>query len=191
MSNSLGSHGLQHTRLPCPSPTPGVCSNSCLSRWWYHPTISSSVFSFSSRLQSFPASGSFPLSQFFISRGQSIGASASARVLWMNIQGDLLAVQGTLESLLQDHSSKASILQCSAFSIVQLSSIHGYWKSHSLTTQTFIIKVMSLLFNILTRFVIAFLPAAGIFYFHGYNHGLQWFLKHNKIKAVTLSSFPL
>ena len=78
--------GLQHTWLPCPSPTPGACSDSCPSSWWCHPTISSSVVPFSSCLQSFPASGSFPVSQFFASDGQSIGASASASVLPMNIQ---------------------------------------------------------------------------------------------------------
>ena len=71
--DSLRLHGLQHARLPCPSPTPGACSNSCPSSRWCHPTISSSVISFSSRLQSFPASGSFQMSQFFASGGQSIG----------------------------------------------------------------------------------------------------------------------
>ena len=86
MSNSLWPHGLQHTRLPCPSPTPGVPSNSCPLSWWYHPTISSSVVSFSSRLQSFPASGSFQMSQFFASGSQSTGVSASSSVLPMNIQ---------------------------------------------------------------------------------------------------------
>ena len=87
MSDSLRPHGLQHARFPCPSPIPGACSNSCSSSWWFHPTISSSVVPFSSCLQSFPASGSFPVSQFFASGGQSIGASASASVLPMNIQG--------------------------------------------------------------------------------------------------------
>ena len=82
---SLQHHGLQHTRLPYPSPTPGACSNSCPSSWWCHPTISSSVVSFSSCLQSFPAMGSFLNNQFFISGDQSIGASASASVLPMNI----------------------------------------------------------------------------------------------------------
>ena len=133
MSDTLRPHGLQHTRLPCPLPTPGVYSNSCPSSWWCYPTISSSVVPFSSCLQSFPASGSFPISQFFASGGQNIGVSTSASVLPMNIQDcspvgwtglDLLAVQGTLKSLLQHHSSKASILQCSAFFIVQLS--HSY-----------------------------------------------------------------
>ena len=86
MSDSLWPHGLQHSRLPCPSPTPAACSNSCPSRWWCHQTISSSAVPFSSHLQSFPASGSFPMSQFFTSGGQSIGVSTTASVLPMNIQ---------------------------------------------------------------------------------------------------------
>ena len=100
MSDSLQPHGLQHARLPCPSPTPGACSNSCPSSWWCHPTISSSVVPFSYCLQSFPASGSFPMSQFFASGNQNIGASASASVLPMTIQDwfplgltDLLSLQ--------------------------------------------------------------------------------------------------
>ena len=86
MSNSLWPDGLQHARPPCPSSTPGACSNSCPLSRWCHPTISSSAVPFSSCLQSLPASGSFPMSQFFTSGGQSIGASASASVLPMNIQ---------------------------------------------------------------------------------------------------------
>ena len=86
VSNSLKPQGLQHARPPCPSPTPRACSDLCPLSWWCHPTISSSVVPFSSRLQSFPASGSFPVSQFFTSGGQSIGASASASILPMNIQ---------------------------------------------------------------------------------------------------------
>ena len=86
MSNSLQHHGLQHARLPCPSPTPGAYSNSCPSSWWCHPTISSSAIPFSSHLQPFPASGSSQMSQFFVLCGQSIGASASASVLPINIQ---------------------------------------------------------------------------------------------------------
>ena len=85
MSDSLQPYGLQHARLPCPSPTPWACSNSCPLSRWCHPTISSSVL-FSSCLQSFPASGSFAMSQFFASGGQSIGISASASVLPMNVQ---------------------------------------------------------------------------------------------------------
>ena len=86
MSDSLRPHGLKHARLPCLSPTPGACSNSCPLSRWCHPTISSSVIPFSSWHQSFPASGSFPLSQLFTSGGQSIRVSGSASVLPMNIQ---------------------------------------------------------------------------------------------------------
>ena len=86
MSDSLQSHGLKHTRLLYPSPIPETCSNSCSSSQWCHPTISSSVVPFSSCLQSFPASGSFQMSQLFASGGQSIGVSASTSVLPMNIQ---------------------------------------------------------------------------------------------------------
>ena len=118
MSDSLWPCELQHARLPCPSPTPGACTNSCLSSWWCHPTISSSVVPFSSCIQSFPSSGSFPRSQFFTSGGQSIGVSALASVLPMNIQGwfplgltGLISLQSKgLSSLLQYHSSKTSIL---------------------------------------------------------------------------------
>jgi len=86
MSNSLRPHGMQHTRLLCPSPTLGAYSNSCPSCWWCHPAISPSVVPFSSRCQSFPVSGSFPMSQFFTWGGQSIGVSASASALPVNIQ---------------------------------------------------------------------------------------------------------
>ena len=136
---------------------------------WLHPTISSSVLPFSSCLLFFPASGSFPMSWLLTSGGQSIGVSASASVLPMNIQEilisyrinwfDLLAVQGTLKSLLQHHSSKASVPQGSAFFMVQLS--HPYMttgKCITLTTWTFVSKVMSQLCNMLSRFVTAFLP---------------------------------
>ena len=86
VSDALQPHGLQHDRLPCPSPTPRAHWNSCASCWWCHPTISSSMFPFSSHHQSFPASESFQMSQFFASGGQSIGVSASTSVLEMNIQ---------------------------------------------------------------------------------------------------------
>ena len=130
MSDFLRPRGLQHARPPCLSPTPRVYLNSCPLSWWCHPTNSSSVIPFSC-LQSFPASASLPMSQFFASGDQSTGVSASASVLPMNIQDwfplrwtlrwlYLLAVQGTLKSLLQHHSSKASVLQCSALFMVQL-----------------------------------------------------------------------
>ena len=116
--------------FPCPSLCPGVLSTSCPLSQWCHPTISSSAALFSFCLQSFPASRSFPMSQLFISVGQNIGASASASVLSMSIQGWFplgltgwisVATQGTLKNLLQHHSLKASVLQCSAFFMVQLS----------------------------------------------------------------------
>ena len=151
MSKSLWLHGLQHSRLPCLSPTPLAFSNSCPSSQWCHPTISSSVISFSSYLQSFPASGSFPVSQFFTSGGQNIGVSASASVLPMNIElisfridwFDLLVVQGTLQESSPTPQFK-SILWLSAFFIVQLS--HPYMttgKIIALTRQTFVGKTLS------------------------------------------------
>ena len=132
MSSSLWPHGPKHTRIPCPSLSPGVCSNSCPLNQWCHPTISSSVAT-SSSPQTFPASGSFPVSQLLASGGQSIGTSASATVFPVNIQGlisfrmdwfDLLAVWRTPKSLLQHHSLKASILWYSVFFMVQLSHLH-------------------------------------------------------------------
>ena len=112
--DSLRPHGLQQARVPCPSPSPGACSDSCPFRQWCHPTILSSVVPFSSYLQSFPASGSFPMSRLFASGGQSIGASASASVLPMNIQDwfslgltDLISLQSKeLSRVLQHHSLK-------------------------------------------------------------------------------------
>ena len=149
-----------HARPPCPSPTPRVHPNSCSLSWWCHPTISSSVDPFSSCPQSFPASGSFQMSQLFVSGGQSIWSFSfsispsneysgliSFRMDWL----DLLAVQGTLKSLLQHHSSKALLLLHSAFFIVQLS--HPYMttgKTKALTRRTFVDKVLSLLFNMLS-----------------------------------------
>ena len=128
VSNSLQHHGLPHVRPPCPSPTPGAYSKSCLSSQWCHLTISSSVVPFSSRLLSFPASVSFQRSQFFASGGQSTGVSASKEysglISLRSDRLDLLAVQGSLKSLLQHHSSKASILWHLAFFIVQL--VHPY-----------------------------------------------------------------
>ena len=125
----FATHGLQYSRPPCPLSTPRACKNSRPSSQWCHPTISSTVVPFSFCLQSLPASGSFPMSQFFTSGSQSIRASASASVVQWIFRTDffrinwlyLLAVQGTLKSLLQHHSSKASILWCSAFFMVQLS----------------------------------------------------------------------
>ena len=172
-----------HARLPCPSPTPGACSNSCSSSRWCHPIISSSVVPFSSCLQSFPVSWYFLFILFyfflFVNHGIFKWVSYSyhlAKVLEFQLQCqssnecsrlisfrmdwlDLLAVQGTLKSLLQHHSSKASILWHSAFFMVQLS--HPYvttGKSIALTRQTCIGNVKPLLFNMLSRLVKTFLP---------------------------------
>ena len=155
VSDSLQPHGPQHARPPCPSPTPGVHPNPCPSSQWCHPTISSSVVPFSSCPQSFPASGSFQMG-LFESGSQSIGVSASTSVLPMNIQDWFplgwtawisLQSKGLSKSLLQHYSSKASILWCSAFFIVQLS--HPSMttgKTRALTRWISIGKVMFLLF---------------------------------------------
>ena len=165
VSDSFRPHEPKHARPPCPSPTPRVHPNPCPLSWLCHPTIISSVVPFSSCPQSFPASGSFPMSQLFAWGGQSIGVSASPSVLPMNTQDwspsewtGWISLQD-LKSLLQHHSSKASILQLLAFFIVQLS--HTYMttgKIIALTRRTLAGKVMSLLFNMLSRLVIAFLP---------------------------------
>ena len=141
VSDSLRPHGLQHSRPPCPSPTPRACSNSCPWSWWCHPTISSSVIPFSSRLQSFPASGSFPMSQLFTTGGQSIGVSALASVLPMNTQ-DWSPLGWTCWISLQCRDSKESSpipqfksINSSVLSFhysPTLTSIHNHWKNHSL-----------------------------------------------------------
>ena len=156
VSDSLQTHGLQHTRLPCSSQTPGACSNSCLSSRWCHPTISSSIVPFSSCFQSFPGwvfskesvlrirwpkYWSF---SFSISPSNEYSGLISFRMDWL----DLLAVQGILKSLFQHRSSKTSILQHSAFFRVQLSYPNmTTGKTIALTRRTFVGKVMSLLFN--------------------------------------------
>ena len=141
MPDSLRPHEPQHASPLCPSPTPGAYSNSCPLSRWCHATISSFVVPFSCCLQSFPASGFFPMSQFFASVSRSIGASASASVLPMNIQDwfplgltgliSSQSGQGTLKSLLQHHRSEASILQLTFPHGPAQTSIHDYWKNHS------------------------------------------------------------
>ena len=168
VSNSLWPHELQYARPPCPLPSPGVYPNPCPLCRWYHPTFSSSVVPFSSCPQIFPSISVFSNESalcmrwpkywsfsFSISPSNEHPGLISFRRDWL----DLLAVQGTLRSLLQHHSSKASILRCSAFFIVQLS--HPYMttgKTIALSRRTFVDKVMSLLFNMLSRLVITFLP---------------------------------
>ena len=168
MSNFLRPCRPQHARFPCPSLSPGVCSNSCpLSRWCYL-TNSSSVAPFSSCLQSFPASGFFPMSCLFASGGQSTGVSALTSVHPMNIQSwfplgltDLIPLlsKGLSRVFSSTTISKHQFFQLSAFIMVQLS--HPYMttgKAIALTRWTFAGKAMSLLFNMLSRFVIVFLP---------------------------------
>ena len=157
VSHSLQLHGLQHTRLPCPSLSPRACSNSCPLSWWYYPTISSSVVPFSSCPQSFPASRYFPMSQLFASGGQSMGPSALASVLPMNIQGWFhLGLTGLISLLSKGHLTvfssttvwKHQFLRHSAFFMVQLS--HRYittGKTITLTRRAFVSKMMCLLFN--------------------------------------------
>ena len=167
VSDSLRPHELQHARFPCPSPTPGACSNLCPSSVMPSshlilccpllllPSIFPSITVFSNESVfhiRWPKYWSF---SFSISPSNEYSGLISFRIALF----DLLAVQGTLKSLLQHHSSKASILQCSGFFIVQLS--HPYVttvKTVALTRWTFVSKVMSLLFNMLSRLVIAFLP---------------------------------
>ena len=168
VSDSLWPHGLQQAMPPCPSLTPRVYSNSSPLSQWCHPTTSSSVVPFSSCPQYFPASGSFPMSQFFTLGGQSIGASVSATVLPRNIQGRFsLGLTGFI-SLLSKGLSRVfsdNIVQKHQFFGTQLSlwsnsHIHTWLlkKTIALTRWTFVSKVMSLLFNMLSRFVITFLP---------------------------------
>ena len=149
MSNSLQPHGLQHTRLPCPSPTLRAYSNSCPLSRRYHPTILSSIIPFCSCLQSFPASGSFFNESalhirwpkywsfsFNISPSNEHSGLISFRMDWL----DLVPVQGTLKSLLQHHSSKASILRRSVFFTVQLSHPYMTTGNHALTRRTLLAK---------------------------------------------------
>ena len=166
MADSLRPHELQHARLPCPSLSSRVCSNSCPLNRWCHSAISSSVVRFSCP-QSFPALGVFSNESalfirwpkywsfsFSMSPSSEYSGLISFRMDWL----DLLAVQGTLKSLLQHHSSKVSVLRHSVFFMVQLS--HPYMttgRTIALTRWSFVGKVMSLLFN-MSRFVIAFLP---------------------------------
>ena len=175
MSDSLWPHEPQNARPPCPTPTLRVHPSSCPLSCWCLPTISSSVVPFSSCPQSFPALGAFPMSQLFASGGQSIGVTASTSVLPMNTQdwsplgwAGWISLQSKglsrvfSSTTLQKHQFfffKASILWHSAFFIVQLS--HPYMttgKTVALTRWSFVGKVMSLLFNMLSRLVITFLP---------------------------------
>ena len=195
-SNSLQSHGRQHATLPCPLPTPGAYSNSCPLSWWCQANISScrplplppSIFP---SIRVFPNESVLHIRwpkysnfSFNISPSKEIPGLISFRMDWL----DLLAVRGTLRSLLQYHSSKASILQCSAFFIVQLS--HPYMttgKTIALTRQTFVGKVISLFFNMLSRLVITFLPRSKHLLISWLQSPFAVILEPPKIKSLTVS----
>ena len=167
MSDSWQLHGLQHARPPCPSPAPRAYSNSCPLKRWCHPTISSSVVPFSSHLQSFPVSWSFQMSQFFASGGQSIGVSASASVSLMIFRTGFL-YDGLVGSPCSPRDSRVfsiTTVHKHQFFSTQLSlcsNSHNPYtttgKTKALTRRTFVGKVMSLLFNMLSRLVMTFLP---------------------------------
>ena len=196
MSDSLQLHGLQHTRLPCPPLTPRASSNSYPLRWWCHPNISSSVIPFSSHLQSFPASGSFQVSQFFTSDGQCIGASASVSLLPMNIQDWFpLGCIGWISLRPRDpqepsptpqfKSINSSVL---SFFIVQLS--HPYMttgKIIALTRQSFVGKVMSLRFIMLSGLLITFLQRSKRLLISWLQSTSAVILEPQKIKSATVS----
>ena len=196
VSDFLQSHGPQHASPPCPSPTPGVYPNSCPLSRWCHPTIPSCwslllppsifpsirVFSNESTLRiRWPKYWSFSVS---ISPSSEHPGLISFRMDWL----DLLAVQGTLKSLLQHHSTKASILRLSAFFVVQLS--HPYMaigKTIALTRRTFFGKGMSLLFNMLSRLVITFLPRSKRLLISWLQSPSAVILEPKKIKSDTVS----
>ena len=195
-SYSLRSHESQHARPPCPSPTPRVHPNSCPLSQWCHPAISSSVIPFSSCPQIPPSIRVFSNESTFRMRwpkywsfsfsvipSKEIPGLISFRMEWL----DLLAVQGTLKSLLQHHSSKASILRCSAFFTVLLSHLYKtIGKTIALTRQTFVGKVMSLLFNMLSRLVITFLPRSKHLLISWLKSPSAVILEPPKIKSDTL-----
>ena len=183
MSDSLRPHESQHARTPCPSTTPRVHTDSRPLSQWCHPDISSSVIPFSSCPQSLPAwvfsNESILHRRWPKYRSFSFSIIPSKEIPRLTFRMDwldLLAVQGTLKSLLQHHSSKASILWGSAFFTVQFS--HPYMtagKIIALTRQTFVGKVMSLLFNMLSRLIITFLPRSKRLLISWLQYHLQWF----------------
>ena len=186
VSDSLRPHGLQHARPRCPSPTPGTCSNSYPSSQWCHPAISSSVVLFSSCLQSFPASESFPMSQFFTSGGQSIGTSASALVLPGNIQ-DYFPLGWTGWISLQ---SKGLSRVFYNITVQKHSSVLGFVYGPTLTYMDLCQQSNLSAFNMLSRFVIAFLPRSK-------HHLITWLqspsaviLEPKKIKSRTVTIVP-
>ena len=184
MSDSSQPSGLQYTKLPCPSLSPGVCPSSCPLNWWCHPAISSChpLFLLPSIFPSIRVISSESAVCIRWPKYQSFSFSITlsneySRLISFKIDCfDVLAFQGNLNSLLQHHSLKALILWHFAFFIVHLSYAYVITgKIIALTIWTFVCKVMSLIFNTLSRFVMAFLARAIIFWFHGCSHLLHWF----------------
>ena len=198
VSNSLRPHEPQHIRPPCPSQTPRVYPNPCPSSRWCHSVISSSVVPFSSWPQSLPASGSLQMSQLFASGGQSIGVSASASDLPMNTQDwsplgwtgwISLQSKGLSRVFCNTTVQKQTILRHSAFFTVQFS--HPYMttgKTIALTRQTFVGKIMSLLFNMLSRLVITFLPRSKRLLISWLQSPSAVILEPRKIKSAIVST---
>ena len=193
MSDSLWPHGLQHARFPCPSPTPRACTNLCPWSWWCHPIISLSIVLFSSSLQSFPASGSLPVSQFFTSGGQSIWASASASVLPINIQDWFpLGWTGLISLCPRDSQESSPTPQFKSINPLVLNFLYGrllhpyMTTGKTMTRWTFVGKVMSLLFNVLSRFVIAFLLKNKRLLISRLRSPSTVILEPKKIKSVTV-----
>ena len=180
MHDSLRPHEPQHARPPCPSPTPGVHPNQCPSSQWCHPTILSSVIPFSSCPQSFPVSGSFPMIQHLASCGQSTGVSALASFFPKKSQGWSLS-EWTGWISLQSKGLSNTMVQKHQFFYMQLSLVqlsHSYMttgKTIALTRWTFVGKAMSLLFNMLSRLVITFLPRSILLLISCCNHHPRWF----------------
>ena len=199
LSDSLQPHRLQYARLPCPSPTPRACSNSCPYSQWCHPTISFFVIPFSC-LQSFPASGSFPMSQLFTWSGQSIGVSALVSVLPMTIQDwsplgwtSWISLQSKgLSRVFSNTTVQKHQFFSAQLSLWSNSHIHTWLleKCHmTLTIRTFVDKVIFLLFNMLSRFVIAFLPRSKHLLISWLQSLSTVIFEPKKIKSVTVSTF--
>ena len=199
MSDSLWPHGLQYVRIPCPSSTPGARSNSCPLSWWWHPTISSSVIPFSFCVQSLSTSGSFLKSHVSSSGGQCIGTSASASVLPMNIQDwfplgliGLISLQSKgLSRVFSNNTVQKNQIFGAQLSLWSNSHIHTckmYEKNVTSTKWTFVGKVMSLPFNMLFRFLLAFLPRSKLLLISWLQSPYGVILGPKKIK---LSPFPL
>ena len=195
VSDSLRLPGLQHARPPYPLPSPGVCPSSCSLHWWYRQAISSSDTLFSFCPQSFPASGTFPMSRLFTSNDQNTGASALASVLLVNIQGwsplDWLVWSPWCPRDYQESSPAPQFegINSLVFCLLYSPALTTTGKTIALTLWTFVGRVMSLLFNTLSRFVIAFLPRSKCLLISWLQSPLAVVLEPKKRKSVTTSTF--